>query len=180
MRKYILIIVAAFVSCNSHKDYSFQEFSFMPQIYPYVDTIYANHNNNIPFYTLGQTDVYKLILYVYGDCSSCVAKISGFQDYVDRNGFLLKDVLCSVILYTENIEVLGYNLEKISNTLPLYIDTLKIFSSYNSAPFDESHIMLLNDSNNIIYSSIEDNEIGVNHLRKVKNMLTMHKLFNIN
>jgi homoserine O-acetyltransferase len=139
----------------------------MPQIYPYVDTIYASHHNNIPFYTLGHTDVYKLIFYVYGDCSSCVAKISDFQDYVDRNSLLLKDVLCAVILYTENIEVLGYNLEKISNTLPLYIDTLKIFSSYNSAPFNESHIMLLNDSNKIIYSSIEANEIGVNHLAAI-------------
>ena len=180
MKKWILVIIVVLFSCNSHKDYSFQEFSFMPQIYPYVDTIYASHHNNIPFYTLGQSDMYKLIFYVYGDCSSCVAKIADYQNYVKYNNHVLKNVQCIVIMYTENIEVLEYNLEKINNTIPIYIDTLKIFSSFNSAPFDESHILLLDNRNKIIYSSIEEDDIGVNHFRKVKKMLKKHKLSNIN
>ncbi len=180
MRKYIFIIVTALISCNSHNDYSFQEFSFMPQIYPYVDTIYAKHHNNLPFYTLGQREMYKLIFYVYGDCSSCIAKIVDYQDYVKCNNNLLNNVQSVVILYTENIEVLEYNLEKINNTLPLYIDTLKIFSSYNNASFDESHILLLDSRNKIIYSSIEADDNDVNHFRKIKKILNLHKSSNIN
>lgn len=47
--------------------------------------------------------MHMIIFYVYGDCSSCVAKISDFQDYVHLNDFLLKDVLYAMILVTENI-----------------------------------------------------------------------------
>lgn len=177
MRKWIIMIIVVLFSCNPHENY--QEFSFMPQIYPYIDTIYAKHNNNTPFFNLGQSNMYKLVFYVYGDCSSCIAKIVDYQEFVEKNG-LLKEAHCVVILYTENIDVLGYNLEKISNALPLYIDTMKIFSSYNGVPFDESNLLLMNDKNEIIYSSIEADGTDVNHFRRIRNMLRKQDILIIN
>lgn len=170
----VALIVYVIVSCNSNITVEYQEFSFMPEIYPYTDTVYAEHHNEMPFYNLGQIDKPKLIFYTYGDCSSCFSKIINWQKFVKDNFRLLENVEYAIVIYTERVEILEYNLEKIDNSIPLYIDTLQAFSNYNNTVVEESLIILLSNENRIMYSTLKNetdiknfNQI-LKHLKKIQ------------
>ena len=162
-----LVLVVSLLSCGVNDGTEKIEVSFHPDIYPYVDTLYANHNNKVPFFTFGQKKSDKLIFYTYGDCSSCFAKIIEWQNFVKANRDILSGVECALVLYSENVEILEFNLEKIDNSLTVYIDTSKIFSTYNNLPVVDSYMMLLDENNIPVYSSANSNKTEKYHLKKI-------------
>lgn len=164
-----IILFLAFISCSAMDEGP--EISFFPEIFPYVDTIYANHNNIVPFYALGQIKSNKLLFYTYGDCSFCLAKIVEWQNFVKSNKELFTDVQCALIIYTEKLEILEYNLERVDNSLPIYIDSLGKFPIYNSFPVKESQMLLLDKSNTIQYSSIDLNKPEDYHFKMIIKIL---------
>lgn len=166
-----LVLVVSLLSCGVNGGTDKIEVSFIPDIYPYIDTIYANHHNNVPFFTFGQKKSDKLIFYTYGDCSSCFAKIIEWQNFVKANRDILSGVECALVLYSENVEILEFNLEKIDNSLPVYIDTSKTFSTYNNLPVVDSYMMLLDENNISVYSSANSNYSEKYHLKKLFNSL---------
>ena len=74
---------------------------------------------------------------------------------------------CALIVYSENVEILEFNLEKIDNSLPVYIDTSKTFSIYNNLPVVDSYMMLLDENNIPVYSSANSNKTEKYHLKKI-------------
>lgn len=169
---FVMSMVFTLFSCNFNNARNCQEFAFMPDVYPYTDTVYANHHNEIPFYKLGQQQQLKLIFYVGGDCSACFAQIAKWQQYVEKNKDLLDDVAKAIVIQTEQIEMLEYNLEKIKNTLPIYIDTARILQTYNNIDNGNTISFLLNQSNFIIGYNIEQ----LKHKQFVK-LLSESKIF---
>lgn len=168
MKKFfILAAISFFASCSNKPDSLPLVYSFTPNIYPYSDTVYANHLNLIPFFSLGQQKTNKIIFYLNGDCSACFAKIINWQKFVTGNieTFNAKNIITAVVIHTENLEMLEYNLEKIDNSLPIYIDTLQSFSLYNSIPTYEPSIVLLDSNNIVLYSTL--NHSNSKHYKQI-------------
>lgn len=153
MKKLALFLLfgVGIISCKSDNTQDYIEYSFIPEIYPYTDTTYANHLNTIPFFLLGQEKHNKLIFYINGDCSVCFARIIEWQKFVSDNIDLLnkKQIKTALVIFSEQLDILEYNLEKIPNSLPIYIDTAQYFSTFNNIPLSQTTITLL-DSNNIV------------------------------
>lgn len=128
----------------------------MPEIFPYSDTIYANHLNTKPFFTLGETKQCKFIFYTNGDCSVCFAKIIEWQNFINANLdlFSKKNIKYALVIYSEQLDILEYNLEKVPNIFPIYIDTAQYFSTYNNLPLTQPSITLLDSNNVVMYSSL--------------------------
>lgn len=167
----IIVLLLLFSSCDRNVNDANIEVSFFPEIYPYVDTVYSKHNNTVDFLEFGWHENEKLLMYVYGDCSACFAKIIDFCDFVEDNRALLDRVLCAIVVYSENVEILGYNLEKIDNTLPIYVDTLKKFSTYNSLPLIESYMILVDKENKGLYYTQELSNNTKYHRRMIRKSL---------
>lgn len=142
-------------SCSFNKDESI-ELSFMPDIYPYTDTVYASHYNNLPFYEFGQQKSSKLIFYVSGDCSSCFSRIVKWQKYLKTNELFFSDVAKAIVIETEQLPKLEYNLEKIENTIPIYIDTLNSFRTFNNLCVINSSSIFISHDNKILAYNVEE------------------------
>ncbi len=163
-----LILCGAFLlSCKTNDNQNLTEYSFMPEIYPYTDTIYAEHLNTVPFFSLGEEKNGKIIFYLNGDCSACFVQITDFQKFVESHKDLLnkKEIRTAVVIHSEQLDMLEYNLENIPGTLPIYIDTAQYFSTYNSVPLLQTSMALLDSNNAVIYSSLT--HPGKNHYKKM-------------
>ena len=167
----IVVSLLLFSSCDRHVNDGNIEVSFFPEIYPYVDTVYSKHNNTIDFLEFGGKENAKLLMYVYGDCSACFAKIIEFYDFVEDNRGVLDGVSCAIVAYSENVEILGYNLENLDNTLPIYVDTLQKFSTYNSLPLMESYMILVDKENKGLYYTQELSGNTKYHRRMIRKSL---------
>lgn len=172
MKKIIVIICISILifSCNSSNKENYTVFSFIPEIFPYTDSIYANHLNAKPFFTLGEEKQSKLIFYINGDCSVCFARIVEWQNFINANSDLFnkKDIRYALVIYSEQLDILGYNLEKIPNTLPIYIDTAQYFSTYNNLPLTQPSITLLDSNNVVLYSSLTNKNKNKNYYKEIK------------
>ena len=158
------------ISCVSNNIKDYQEFSFIPEIYPYADTIYSDHFNETPFYKFGEQHKYKLLFYVSGDCSVCFAQIPKWQKYVSDNTELLNKVAKAIVIQTEQLQMLEYNLERINNSLPIYIDTANILFTYNNIADRKSVFsILLNEDNEVIEYDVE--KLKKNRLAKLLNKI---------
>ena len=56
------IMIIILYNCSSNTYINQTEIAFTPDVFPYVDTIYAEHCNQLPFYKLGQQPNKKLHL----------------------------------------------------------------------------------------------------------------------
>jgi len=165
----ILLMALMIISCISNNIRNYHEFSFIPEIYPYTDTVYSNHFNETSFYKFGQQDKPKLLLCTNGDCSVCFAQISEWYKYLKDSKKLFEDVAIAIVIQTDNIHMLEYNLEKIDNFLPIYIDTTEALQIYNMIDYNSSTSLLLSQENYIIGEVAE--------LDKYKRKI--HKLFTV-
>ncbi len=146
-----IFLLFSIISCKSDNSQEYFEYSFIPEIYPYTDTTYAGHLNTTPFFSLGQDKHEKLIFYINGDCSACFARIIEWQKFISDNRDLFNTNLIktALVIHSEQLDILEYNLEKIPNTLPIYIDTAQYFSTFNNIPLSQATITFL-DSNNVV------------------------------
>lgn len=158
MKKLIfsLSLVFSLLSCNSTNTTNFTEFSFIPEIYPYTDTTYATHLNTTPFFSFGQEKFNKIIFYINGDCSACFAHIIEWQKFINKDMNLInkRKIKTALVIHSEELEMLEYNLEKIPNSLPIYIDTAQYFSIYNNVPLTQPSITLLDSNNMVVYRTL--------------------------
>lgn len=169
MKKTVLYLFLIFgiISCKPDSTQDYFEYSFIPEIYPYTDTTYAEHLNTILFFSFGQEKHDKLIFYINGDCSACFARIIEWQKFVSGNIDLLngKQIKTALVIQSEQLDILEYNLEKIPNTLPIYVDTAQYFSTFNNIPLSQATITLL-DSNNIVKYTTTPTS-GKNHYKSL-------------
>lgn len=158
------------ISCISNNIRDYHELSFIPEIYPYTDTVYSNHFNETSFYKFGEQHKYKLLFYVSGDCSVCFAQIPKWQKYVSDNNEILNKVAKAIVIQTEQLQMLEYNLERINSSLPIYIDTANILFTYNNIPDRKSVFsILLNEDNEVIEYDVE--KLKKNRLAKLLNKI---------
>lgn len=172
----VLLILVMTVSCISNNTRNSQVFSFIPDVFPYTDTIYAKHLNDMPFYTFGQQNLPKIIFFIGNDCSACFAQITKWQNYIEKNRALFHGIAKAIVIQTEQLEMLEYNLEKINNSLPIYIDTSKCFSTYNNlGEINVPNIITMDKENRHLYTTtikeIENKNILLKQL-KIINHLT--------
>ena len=151
----ILLMALMIISCISNNIRDYHEFSFIPEIYPYTDTIYSDHFNETSLYKFGLQNKPKLLLCANGDCSVCFAQISKWHRYLKERENLFKDVAIAIVIQTDNTQMLEYNLEKIDNFLPIYIDTTKALQNYNMIDYYSSTSLLLSQENYIIGEGVE-------------------------
>lgn len=166
---YALPIILFLLACKPVSNDVPVEYSFISEIYPYTDTIYATHVNIIPFFTFGQKNNDKIVFYLDGDCSACYARIIEWQKFIVDNGDLLseKNIQTALIIHTEKLDMLEYNLESIPNLLPIYVDTAQYFATYNSIPLLKSSVTLLDSNNIVLYSSLNKSKANTNHYKEL-------------
>lgn len=164
---YVVMIILLITGCKSGNDMEGKEISFMPDIYPYVDTIYANHNNQQQFYKLGLSNNKKIIFYTDGDCGVCFHKIVQWQNFINNYREQINGVDYAIVIQTEILSRLEYNLERIDNSIPIYIDTTKCFSIYNNIPAINPKILVLDEQNAVKYYA-EDKFNEKRVLRRLK------------
>ena len=143
-------------NCHQQSSTNFIQYSFIPEIYPYTDTIYARHLNTTPFFELGEYKTGKLIFYLNGDCSACFAQILEWQKFILEHKDLLdkKKIKTAIVIHSEQLDLLEYNLENIPNSIPIYIDTAQYFSTYNNVPPKQKSITFLDSNNVVIHSTL--------------------------
>lgn len=159
MKPYLVlaIMMMILVGCEFGMNSEDKEISFMPDIYPYVDTIYSNHNNQTPFYDFGQNKNKKILFYTNGDCGACFHQIKQWQEFININKGQIEGISYALVIQTDNLSRLEYNLEKINNSIPIYIDTDNSFSIYNSIQAMQPQTFVLDEHNNIKYHTAKLN-----------------------
>ncbi|MBQ7773289.1 MAG: hypothetical protein IJ383_04410 [Bacteroidales bacterium] len=162
---YIVLITILITGCKSGNDMDSKEISFMPDIFPYVDTIYAKHNNQQQFYKLGLSNNKKIIFYTNGDCGTCFHQIVQWQEFINNYSEQIYGVDYVIVIQTEVLPRLEYNLERIDNSIPIYIDTMQCFSVYNNMPTINPQILVLDEQNVVIYYA--ENEFDQKKILKI-------------
>ena len=149
-----LMFLVCLYSCNRAKFH--QEYTFIPYVYPYFDTMSYKHLNTLSFFSFGQQKFPKLVFYIDGDCSACFAKIIEWQKFVVMHSGLMekRNIQTAIVLNTEQLDMLEYNLESIESILPIYIDTAQYFSTYNGIPYLRPSVALLDSNNRLVYSTL--------------------------
>lgn len=159
--KYVFLIacfVALLFGCgrqtSSDLEYAnWEECVFVPMIYPYA-------GNNTPdtaalsFWKWGEKKQMKLIALIYGDCGSCFAQLEQWQTYLDYYKKEYEQIPFAAVVYTDNLLILEYNLEKLNSPLPIYIDTMRYFIQSNNLTETDQCYALLDSTNRVLYSTI--------------------------
>lgn len=176
MKPYNIIIVLLALNlfcgcCRQQKLPVWEECVFMPQIYLWEGSVENNEEYPRSFYNFGKEDKQKFIVLVQGDCSYCLGKIKTWEEYFNIYKEEYKNVAAAVVVYTDDLIILEYNLEKINPSLPIYLDTMRSFEQSNNIKPTARFFVLLDTENKVLYSSVDKEEKMKKSHRKMMKIL---------
>lgn len=99
---------------------------------------------------LKQSEIrFKLITYIDGDCSVCIAELYKWNEFLKMNFYILENVQVMFIISSVNYPYFEYNVEKLDLRLPFYYDSINSYITNNNIEDYELYTLLLNKENEI-------------------------------
>ena len=99
---------------------------------------------------LKQSEIrFKLITYIDGDCSVCIAELYKWKEFLKINFDNLENVQVMFIINSLNYPYFEYNVEKLDLHLPFYYDSINSYITNNNIEDYELYTLLLNKENEI-------------------------------
>ncbi len=149
---------------------AWEECVFMPDIKLWEGT---PHNSSYPhsFYKFGEENKMKFLVLIQGDCSFCLSKIKTWEEYFHTYRKEYENVAYAVVIYTDDVVLLKYNLEKMNTSLPAYIDTMNSFEQSNNIVVDPHFFALLDHNNKVLYSTLDNEEKMKRSHKKIMKIL---------
>lgn len=100
---------------------------------------------------LKQSEIrFKLITYIDGDCSVCIAELYKWKEFLKINFDILENVQVMFVINSVNYPYFEYNVEKMDLGLPYYYDTINSYIINNKIEDFELYTLLLNQENEVL------------------------------